>query len=698
MALIETLQDNFDDSTRDDSLWSAFGLGYNETNRELWFESQLTAQYAGYESRSTYDLTASSIKIEVVYINRSEVINITSLEIFPILVRQNSTNYYSFLINSSGNLLAYKKVAGVGATVASTTFNLNTHKWLRIREDSGTTYWDYSTDGTTWSNLGSEATAITITALSVELQVGTYAVETTQTTIILDNLNTTHVDRSSDNPRKVIQNTQVSWKRDFATGAIPFTIGTSLIGSVDFIGSDSGSAISAWNQYNYFDESQYVEGLSWERTLQLPVGGISIARANVQLDNTSGRFLPSSMQGNSELFTAILPQRPIKIFPGFHYDNTDNYEEAFVGILDKSPKVDLREKQAELSAVDFLGFLENKRIDDTTIYTGQRVDQIIEDILSNKFGLSTAQYELDTGIESIPFAAIESGTRYTDFINQITQAEMGHVIQDEAGIIHFWNRQKWSTLPYNLVQEIVYTADVLNVEAPDDDHIVNVVEVRATPREKTSGATLFTLGAPIELAPGSNDVWVDFDNPVIQAGTPTRTANSAEDGSGSNDTSSVTLTSSSVFIRTAKYVYNNATGRVSYLTALSVTGTWATVVDEIYRTGQDDSSVTAYDEKVLSIQNDFIQSNTWANSYIQLVLSQLAEPEYLLKMTIRAKPHLSLGTLISWQGHYWRIFGMKTSMNPSIGFVQELDLVQRTDISYFTIGISQVGGSDAIAP
>ncbi len=503
---------------------------------------------------------------------------------------------------------------------------------------------------------------------------------------------------AKDTVRKITQSTQISWKKSYNSSNIPFTIGSSRIGGTDFVGDSSAAIISAWNRYQYSDESPYVMDASWERILNMPLGGLSIARANVQLDNNSGRFLPKYLGGNSELYTSILPKRPIIINSGFNYNGIDNNIPSFIGVLDKNPEVDLRSKTVDLSALDFLDFLQNRRVDDTSIYTGQRVDQMLDDILHNKFALSTAQYVLDQGSDTIPFAVLEPGARYGDFINQLVQAELGHIFQDESGVIRFWNRQKWGIAPYNQVQNVFYTAEVLGVETPDQDHIINVVEVTATPRKKTSGATLYTLGQAIELTPGTNEVFIDFDNPVISANTPSVTANSQPDGSGTNDSPNILLTGRSVFVRTAKYVFNNTTGRTSYITALTVTGTWATAIDTIFRTDQDDSSVTAYDERVVSIDNDYIQSESQANSIIAVILDQFSNPENLLKMRIKAKPQLQNGDLISWQGRYWQIFGIHAQLSTSVGYVQDLDLVQRSTRVYFTIGVSQIGGGDTLAP
>lgn len=108
--------------------------------------------------------------------------------------------------------------------------------------------------------------------------------------------------------------------------------------------------------------------------------------------------------------------------------------------------------------------------------------------------------------------------------------------------------------------------------------------------------------------------------------------------------------------------------------------------------------LAAFEERILSVENDYIQTKTWAESLANLILSQFSDPESLQTIVIRAKPQLQLGDLISWQGRSWRIFDIKATLDASRGFVQELQLLQRDVQTYFRIGISTIGGPDAIAP
>src|SRR3990167_4969708 len=94
-----------------------------------------------------------------------------------------------------------------------------------------------------------------------------------------------------DTVRKIAHNLQVSWKKETTIGNRTFTIGVSTIGGNDVIGINPG-AVAGPGAYKYFNETDYVTELEWERGLSMPTGGLSKAMAGATLDNTSGRFTP----------------------------------------------------------------------------------------------------------------------------------------------------------------------------------------------------------------------------------------------------------------------------------------------------------------------------------------------------------------------------------------------------------------------
>lgn len=508
-----------------------------------------------------------------------------------------------------------------------------------------------------------------------------------------------------DETRKIAQSVQVSWKRAFNNTIRLFTIGVSSIGGGDIISGTVGANL-AWTKYRYDDESSRVLNLDYQRELNMPTGGVVRGLADVTLDNTSGRYTPRYMGGSSELFTAIEPGKPTIINAGFEVAGIDQTIPQFVGVTTKSPKIDSRQRQASIELSDFINFLSNRYIDDTAMYTSVRSDQILETLLTG-LGYSTAEYELDTGINIINFALFNRGDKLIDIIDDIVKAEYGHFYQDENGILRFENRYHWTDAPHTQVQQIIYTAEVINAESPNDDHIINVVEVKNQYLAKQPAQTILNWSGELQIPAGTRvEQFFEFEDPVLAITSPTvggtesyYLANSSSDGSGTDLSSSIQIIEQSLFSTTIKFVFQNNSSTDAFLTSMVIHGRPAKPVGQIYTRVQDDSSVTAFDERPLFIDNPYIQDPVWANSIAELIVDQFSDPENLQQITIRAQPQLQIGDLISWQGKSWRIFGIKAQIDTSVGFVQELNLLQSNTIGiYFRIGVSTIGSTDMIGP
>lgn len=522
----------------------------------------------------------------------------------------------------------------------------------------------------------------------------------------MQSVNAAFTAEETDETRSIVESLLVSWKKFNTLGSRTFTIGVSTIGGNNIIGANPGGIGSPAN-YLYYDESDYLLGLAWERQLNMPTGGLNKALAEARLENTSGRFTPRYMGGSSELFTAILPRRPFIINAGFNVGGADINIPQFSGVLTDQPEVLVRDKSLNLRGADYIDFFQNRNLDQEVMFTGQRSDAVMEDILQS-LGLTTAQYDLDTGINVIPFGLFERGTKYSTIFHQLAEAENGQFYQDEEGKFRFENRYHWDSSPHNTISRIVLTGQVIDAQAPDDDHIVNVVEIKSDLMGKQQEQIIFRLN-PFDNIPlaasTTTELFVEFEDPALSMTTPTSTgtqsffvANNNPDGSGVNLSSSVSVTKVYKFANSAKLVFTNSSTQTAYLINLVITGRPAKKSGELYTRATDSSSLTAYEERNILIENQFIQDQVWAESYAQMILSDYSDPEKLQNITIRAIPSLQMGDLISWQGRYWRIYGIKTQLTPSYGFVQDLTLLQREIQSYFRIGISTIAGSDKIAP
>lgn len=197
MAKLYGLIDSFNDNSRDTALWNSFGTGVAEANGRIEFTLPAsTIGYMGYTSVTTWDATASEARVRVDSAGNQ---SLASLEVYPIILYQNASNNVNFLI--SGNTLrAYRRVAGVNTQLATMAYSATTHKFLRIREAAGTTYWEYSAKGATWTTLHSAANPITLTAVEVQIEAGTYGSEASGTSVHIDEFNTLYLNSGAKLP------------------------------------------------------------------------------------------------------------------------------------------------------------------------------------------------------------------------------------------------------------------------------------------------------------------------------------------------------------------------------------------------------------------------------------------------------------------------------------------------------------------
>jgi hypothetical protein len=183
------LFDDFNDNTQNTTLWVAIsGSGREvETNRQLQLSSTVGATtYAGYQAVRYYDLTGSRIFSQVIDVGNQ---SIASFQAVPILLFADASNGVAWYINAN-KIVAQKQVAGSYTDVlATTTYDPTVHKFFSIRESAGTTFWDFSTDGVTWTNYTSQASPVPLNHVQPEVIAGTFNTEVTGTTAIFDNYN-----------------------------------------------------------------------------------------------------------------------------------------------------------------------------------------------------------------------------------------------------------------------------------------------------------------------------------------------------------------------------------------------------------------------------------------------------------------------------------------------------------------------------
>jgi hypothetical protein len=174
-----SLVDTFD--VFDTSLWYDLSGGL-EVNGQLNITNNAQNDLYGLWSNKTYDLTDSSIFIQLVNAG-DQASGHLSIEVIE-LIDYNTNDDVCILVF---NNLLYFGSTSVNGLLYSIAYNSSVHKWFKIRESSGTTYYDYSTDGINWLNLTSVANPINLSDLILRISVKNGYTNTS--TAIFDNLN-----------------------------------------------------------------------------------------------------------------------------------------------------------------------------------------------------------------------------------------------------------------------------------------------------------------------------------------------------------------------------------------------------------------------------------------------------------------------------------------------------------------------------
>ena len=194
------VSDNFNDNSLDSTKWgtnlfSGFtntSLGLAETSQHLeigpLLQNTSGSNYRGIRTNSTYNFSGAYAFVELVQAGNS---NTAADAMFT--VGNDVDNYYRIYV-SAGNLIGLKKIAGTKTTLFTVAYSSTNHRFLRIRNDSGSVYLDTATGSSgvpgTWTQQYTETwnSSISTSSIIFELKAGTWQSETNAPgTVIFDN-------------------------------------------------------------------------------------------------------------------------------------------------------------------------------------------------------------------------------------------------------------------------------------------------------------------------------------------------------------------------------------------------------------------------------------------------------------------------------------------------------------------------------
>lgn len=504
-------------------------------------------------------------------------------------------------------------------------------------------------------------------------------------------------DKANGAMRKLTQRALMSFPREYEASVSFFTIGVSIIGGADII-KGVGDVVAEWDKYQYDDYSYRIKSIEVTRQEE-NFSSTTLAQADVVFDNHDNYFTPNR---GSSIDEFILPYRPIKLFGGFGFEAVPQ----FVGLTEKMPSVDEKSRTASFHCIDFMYSLFNRPLDAAVMYQNKRTDEILAALLV-EFGISPTQYNFDIGFNIVAFAFFDKGSKFGDVVKELMEAEMGRFYMDEEGVIRFKNRQNYSSSPVWYFNE----SNIIDITTSKQDDIINVVEVKANVREVQALQKFWELQSAIEVPPNSLvTVWADFEDPVTTvddpvyittADTSIYATNTSADGNGNAVTSGFTLYDTYQFSKSFQMVFENTNSFSVYITVLELFARPAKVVKQIYVREEDSVSVGKFDERVLTINNDYINNDSDAASKAKIILDDESEYANTFILNVKGNPALQVGDPVNvsvWG--YAADFVIKKIVNrwDSGRFSQQLTVKKKTFKTYFTVGVSTIGGVDLIAP
>lgn len=429
---------------------------------------------------------------------------------------------------------------------------------------------------------------------------------------------------------------RASFDKAFDPSVTYFELDSSVLDGIDILAADEDTdVITEWSKYIYENYDRRVIGLEWTSELDF-FSSITASMADISLNNYDGFF---TRGGESPLAPYLLPRRPIKILAGFGGEVLPQ----FIGLTEKAPVVDRIGRTASLHAEDFLTFIFAKRLDQSQLFLDKRVDEILEELF-DLAGVIPSQMQLDIARTTVPYAFFDKNTTIGYAVGELMKAEMGSLYMDETGIIIFRNRLRQSTGSVYTFNE----QNIIDYDNSDESKIVNSVSVKAEVREVQPLQVIFNLSEKIFI-PGGETVsrFFQFNDPVTSvADIIAYTANSEEDGSGTDLSGVVNIVSQTLFSNTLLVEMENTGSVDAYMTGMTIDGTPVKIARKVDVIEKDQTSIDEFEEQTLEIASPYIQDESQAESIALTIVRHFKDYGNTITMNVKGTPAVQLGDVV----------------------------------------------------
>lgn len=373
----------------------------------------------------------------------------------------------------------------------------------------------------------------------------------------------------------------------------------------------------------------------------------------VTLNNWDGKYTPDDENRTYD----IRPTFGLKVISTY-LANTQTLFTGAVEALALNP--DPGQRDLTLRAKDTIKSLLDKTIT-TSLFSDIQVNTFVADILDD---IGVTQSSIDNITNTIPVAWF-SDRNSLNALEEIAESGYYSVFVDGGGTFNFRNRN------FELSQgNKLSTEDFFGLEfRKDDSRIFNRIKVGGERRRITTDVhTLTYIIEPVFVSAGSTkDFFLSYFDyqtrePVPATGLvspPTSSedvlVNEVSSGTGADITNQCSWWLDE-FSEAAKcYIYNGS-GQNGYITKFQIRGKPARKEPSIERLREVSSSQAVYGIRDFTIDNRWIQDESYAGDYADYLKQRFSDPQ--AKLTVQIRDHnpeargLELGNLITVTNSY----------------------------------------------
>ena len=393
--------------------------------------------------------------------------------------------------------------------------------------------------------------------------------------------------------------------------------------------------------------SSDVKSASFSRGKSDELGKAEVGQLSVTLKNADGKYTP----GYGGVISALLlPKRIIRVqgitgavvYPLFY------------GFIEEIiPHPGYSEQDCIITAVDGIDFL--SRHDLSTALAKDTGTGAIHTLILNDAGWSATMRTLDTGQDTVPYwYGHDVRARFAQ--EEIDDSEQGFSYVDGAGYFNFEDRFHRSSATHQTSQSTFTNTMAQITYSFNPKNVYNIIKVRVTPWEVQSITELWRLDETPSIPAGETLVWwgeasvsgvsVFVDAWTTPASTTDYTANSLANGTGTDMTSDIAITTTK-FAKTIKLSIKNNGAVPAFLTLLKARGTYYDDLTKVTRKAEDATSQTAYQKRTLTIDGKYMTDADMAASLATYSIGKYKNPRGELSMSIMNQDATNLTQILS---------------------------------------------------